>query len=188
MNNLQQLMRRIDAEAILPGDAHITDLRTDSREVRDGTLFLARVGAEVDGHQYLKAAVARGASAVLVTRPDAVPNDLGVPAYAVSTQDPTYGLLAADFFGHPTQQLRVYGVTGTNGKSSTAWMLDHLLRTLGRKPALISTLMYRVGASNRSEEHTSELQSRGHLVCRLLLEKKKTIKKYQQYYYTFQMI
>src|SRR5690625_3491721 len=145
MNNLQQLMRRIDAEAILPGDAHITDLRTDSREVRDGTLFLARVGAEVDGHQYLKAAVARGASAVLVTRPDAVPNDLGVPAYAVSTQDPTYGLLAADFFGHPTQQLRVYGVTGTNGKSSTAWMLDHLLRTLGRKPALISTLMYRVG-------------------------------------------
>lgn len=145
MKSLRTLMQQIEAQPILDGDAVIQDLRTDSREVKPGTLFLARVGAQADGHRYLKTAVERGAAAVLVTRPDTVPKDLGVPAYAVAAQDPTYGLLAAEFFDHPTHHLQVYGVTGTNGKSSTAWMLDHLLRSIGRKPALISTLMYKVG-------------------------------------------
>lgn len=144
MKNLRTLMQSIGAREILPGDATIKDLRSDSREVTPGCLFLARVGARSDGHAYLRAAKEKGAAAVLVTNEEAVPKDLGIPAYCVDAQDPTYGLLADAFFDHPTRALKVYGVTGTNGKTSTAWMLDHLLRACGRRTALISTLMYRV--------------------------------------------
>src|SRR5699024_12728312 len=86
---------------MLDGNAQIEDLHTDSRQVRKGSLFLARIGAAVDGHAYLRASVERGAAAVLVTRQDAVPHDLGVPAFCVDKQDPAYGLLAAEFFDHP---------------------------------------------------------------------------------------
>lgn len=155
MNDLRTLMQAIGARPILDGNAQIEDLHTDSRQVRKGSLFLARIGAAVDGHAYLRASVERGAAAVLVTRQDAVPHDLGVPAFCVDKQDPAYGLLAAEFFDHPTRALNVYGVTGTNGKSSTVWMIDHLLRSLARRPALISTLMYRVGDTTYPAPNTT---------------------------------
>lgn len=155
MNDLRTLMNTIGAHPILDGNAQIKDLHTDSRKVRQGSLFLARIGDAVDGHDYLRAAVEKGAAAVLVTRKDAVPEDLAVPAFCVEQQDPAFALLAAEFFDHPTRELHVYGVTGTNGKSSTVWMLDHLLRHIGRRPALISTLMYRAGGKTFPAPNTT---------------------------------
>lgn len=145
MKPLKQLMSAIGAAPLVSGNAEIHELTTDSRNAGPGTLFMARVGAAADGHDFIEQAVAGGASAILVTRPSAVPANITVPVFSVRSQDPTYGLLAAEFFEHPTRELNVYGITGTNGKSSTAWMLDHLLRALGQKVALISTLGYRVG-------------------------------------------
>lgn len=155
MKRLTQLMRAIDAEPVVSGDAEICALTTDSRKAGPGVLFLARVGAVADGHDYIDQALRAGASAVLVTRPERVSSNAGAPIYSVPLQDPTFGLLAAAFFDHPTRELAVYGITGTNGKSSTAWMLDHMLRALGQKVALISTLGYRVGKTTLPAPNTT---------------------------------
>lgn len=144
MKKLSSLMRSIDAIPLVEGDVFIEDITMDSRAVQPGTLFVARRGWYVDGHDYLEQAVANGASAVLVSRRDAVPSNAAVPIYFVADEDPALGLLAAEFFDHPTRALNVYGVTGTNGKTSTVWMLDHLLRSIGQQVAVLSTVAYRV--------------------------------------------
>lgn len=145
MRRLGRLMRAAGAGYLVDGNPWIKALAVDSREVRPGTLFIARQGWYVDGHDYIPQAVAQGAAAVLISRRIDAPKSLGVPVYIVDDEDPALGLLAADFYGDPTASLDVYAVTGTNGKTSTAWMLDHLLRTQGHKTALISTIAYRVG-------------------------------------------
>lgn len=145
MSRLRSWMERAGATVLVDGDAEVTALAIDSREVRPGTLFIARKGWYVDGHDYIPQALAQGAVALLVSRPIAEAASYGVPVFFVEHEDPALGLLAAEFYGHPTASLDVFGVTGTNGKTSTAWMLDHLLRAQGRKPALLSTIAYRVG-------------------------------------------
>lgn len=145
MKSLQSLMRAIDALPVVAGDAQIEALTLDSREAGPGTLFVARRGWYVDGHDYIGQAIANGAAAVLVSRREMADPNAGVPFYFVEDEDPALGLLAAEFYDHPTRELKVYGVTGTNGKTSTVWMLDHLLRALGQTVAVISTVAYRVG-------------------------------------------
>lgn len=146
MKTLLRLMQTIGATARVAGDAEISHIAIDSRDVVPGTLFVARKGWYADGHRYIPDAVKAGAVAILVSREDLAVEEWGVPVYFHPAEDPTLGLLASEFYDHPTRLLHVYGVTGTNGKTSTAWMLDHILRSLGAQTSVLSTIAYRIAS------------------------------------------
>ncbi len=140
--SLHSLMQGLPLEEVRPGDAQIADLATDSRLVGPGTLFMAREGWWVDSHDFLQDAIDAGAAALVVTRPDAVPEGCPVPVWRSYHEDRDLGLMADRFFGAPTEKLRVIGVTGTNGKTSVTWTVAHMLRELGERPALMGTVTY----------------------------------------------
>jgi UDP-N-acetylmuramoyl-L-alanyl-D-glutamate--2,6-diaminopimelate ligase len=113
----------------------------DSRSVTPGALFVALPGLHVDGHDYLADAAARGAAALVVERPVEAGSDLVVPAVVrVDNSRRALSALAAAFYDHPSQKLRVIGVTGTDGKSSTCAYIHQLLTGLGKKTGLLSTV------------------------------------------------
>jgi UDP-N-acetylmuramoyl-L-alanyl-D-glutamate--2,6-diaminopimelate ligase len=121
--------------------AAITDVTHDSRAAGPGVLFAARPGALADGHAFVPAAVAAGSPAVLVERE--LP-DLSVPQVVVPSVAEALGLAADVVHGHPTQALAVLGVTGTNGKTTTAYLLDAIWRATGRTTGLVGTVETRI--------------------------------------------
>ena len=135
----------------------------DSRTATPGSVFVALKGARTDGHDHVQDATQRGVSMVIVEQNIAVPNEIAVVQVPDSRQ--ALARLASTFHRHPAQSLKLIGITGTNGKTTTAYLIHALLTAAQLRPGLVGTV--------RSEEHTSELQSRTNLVCRLLLEKKK---------------
>ncbi len=119
----------------------VRDLAIDSRQVVPGSLFIAMPGATVDGRQYIADAVRRGAVAVLAEASGASPEMLSdAKVHAVADLRSRAGLIADRFFGKPSQQLKVIGVTGTNGKSSTCHFISQLLQLAGESCALMGTL------------------------------------------------
>ena len=137
------LIARVDG-ACLPalevrGDAtvEVSDVTIDSRAVRAGSLFCCVRGEHRDGHDYAADAVRRGATALLVDRVLDVPATAQV--VAADTRAAT-GHLAAAFNGHPSRELCVVGVTGTNGKTTTAHMLGAILARDGRRTTVLGTL------------------------------------------------
>jgi UDP-N-acetylmuramoyl-L-alanyl-D-glutamate--2,6-diaminopimelate ligase len=131
----------------------LVHLTTDSRDVVPGTLFVACRGERHDGHRYIDEAVARGATLVIHetgwswTAPD------GVEALPVPDPRGLATDLAAPFYDYPTRGVPVFGVTGTNGKSTTASLLERLLTLQGSQPASISTFGIRNGANLRQLEN-----------------------------------
>ncbi len=128
------------------GDPLITSISYDSRVVTDGSLFVAVTGFHVDGHDYLEDAIARGAAAVVVERPEAagaVPPD--VPLVVVPSARPALSSMAAVFYDHPSRDLFVIGVTGTDGKSSTVAFIEQILTSAGFRTGLISTVTVKTG-------------------------------------------
>jgi murE/murF fusion protein len=140
---LEQLLAGLPLQQLSPGNPEITNLQVDSRAVGPGSLFMAREGWFIDSHQYIAAAIAAGAAAIVVTRLDTVPEHPTVPFVLSSSEDRDLGLMADRFLGHPTRALKVFGVTGTNGKTSVTWLLAHMLRAIGHRPAIIGTVMHR---------------------------------------------
>jgi murE/murF fusion protein len=142
---LKALLDQIDELELACGRADGIDVSTvtfDSREVGAGALFVALEGARVDGHRYVDDAIDSGAAAVLVTR-DHLPIDAGCPVLSAENTRQTLGLVAKAFFGRPSDELCVVAVTGTNGKTTTAWMLDALFEAAGNASGLIGTIGYR---------------------------------------------
>src|SRR5436189_1493303 len=105
-----------------PADVEVTCLALDNRRVAPGTLFFCVPGFTSDGHDFAPDAVARGAAALVCERP----LGLDVPEVVVPDVRAAMAPLAAAFYGHPTRELRVVGVTGTNGKTTTAFLVRHL--------------------------------------------------------------
>ena len=136
------------------GDAGIRALTYDSRSAGPGSCFFAVAGTQCDGHDFIPAAVAQGAAAVVCAR---LPERLadGV-AYAV-VDDPAGALadMAAAFYGQPSRELKLVGVTGTNGKTTTATLLYDLVRALGHKAGLISTVVYKIDERTVEATHTT---------------------------------
>lgn len=135
-------------------DVDIASLTFDSREAAPGSLFFALPGTTADGHEYIASAVEKGASAVICERlPEALAGDV---AYVV-TQDAhsLMGLVASAFYGKPSAKLRLVGVTGTNGKTTTATLLFDMFRALGYKCGLISTVVYRIEDKSIESTHTT---------------------------------
>jgi UDP-N-acetylmuramoyl-L-alanyl-D-glutamate--2,6-diaminopimelate ligase len=123
----------------------VTDLAYDTRAVTPGTLFFCVPGSTVDGHDLAADAVAKGAVALVVERR----LDLPVPQLEVESVRAAMGPLAARFFGDPSEELEVVAVTGTNGKTTTAFLLRAILDAAGRRPALLTNIRRVVGGEER---------------------------------------
>jgi UDP-N-acetylmuramoyl-L-alanyl-D-glutamate--2,6-diaminopimelate ligase len=129
----------------------IASLAYDSRRVAEGALFFCVHGHESDGHDFAAAAVAGGAAALVVERP----LSLGVPELLVESSRAAMGPLAARFYGDPTSELRVVGVTGTNGKTTTAHLVRALLEASGRRCGLLGTVKSVVAGVERPAVRTT---------------------------------
>jgi UDP-N-acetylmuramoyl-L-alanyl-D-glutamate--2,6-diaminopimelate ligase len=129
----------------------VTDLAYDARRVTPGALFVCVPGLKADGHDFAPQAVANGAVALVVERE----LDLPVPQLVVEDAREAMALAADAFFDHPTRELEVAGVTGTNGKTTTAFLLFAILAAAGRRPGLLGTIENRVGGERRSAVRTT---------------------------------
>src|SRR5690242_9938312 len=140
----QSMMRLADLVAGLPGarvvgDASVVvgDLAYDSRKVEPGTLFFCVVGEKVDGHEFGPRAVEDGAAALVVEREL---TELAVPQVVVEDSRAAMAPLAARFWGDPTAELRMVGVTGTNGKTTTAFLVQEILKAAEFPCGLLGTV------------------------------------------------
>jgi len=125
-------------------DAEITGLAYDSRQVTPGTLFVALRGANSDGHDFIAQALNKGAAALMIHADRASWYGAhGLPLVIVPSARDVLPQLAATFYGRPSRRLDLIGVTGTNGKTTTTYMIESIFRTLGERTGLIGT----VGAS-----------------------------------------
>jgi UDP-N-acetylmuramoyl-L-alanyl-D-glutamate--2,6-diaminopimelate ligase len=132
-------------------DAEITSLAYDSGHVAPGTLFFCVRGQRADGHDFARDAVERGAVALVVERR----LDLPVPQVAVPDARAAMAPIAIRFWGDPTATLRVAGVTGTNGKTTTAFLIRHVLESQGIRTGLLGTVKSVVGGEQREVERTT---------------------------------
>jgi len=120
--------------------AHIEALAYDSRKVAPGTCFIALRGTRTDGHRFLSAAESAGAGMAVV---EEIPSDVSLPCIRVRDTLATMPLLAAEFFGHPDRDMTLAGFTGTNGKTSSTYLLEAIWTAAGIRSAVIGTIQYR---------------------------------------------
>jgi UDP-N-acetylmuramoyl-L-alanyl-D-glutamate--2,6-diaminopimelate ligase len=141
---LKELFATLQVEATL-GDMNrsIRGIAYDSRDVEPGSLFVAMDGVHTDGRRFIPDAVGRGAVAVMHARELADP-PAGATCIRVANPRTMLSPVAARFFGHPSRSIRVIGVTGTDGKSSTVWFITQLLGLLGKKVGFLSTVSFQV--------------------------------------------
>ncbi len=120
-------------------DRKVTSMAFDSRKVDDGCLFIAMGGLNVDGHDYIDAAIEKGAVAIIC---ETVPTNMAAETtyIQVNNSAAAMGIVAANFYDHPSKKLKLVGITGTNGKTTTATLLFQLFRQLGYKVGLLSTV------------------------------------------------
>jgi UDP-N-acetylmuramoyl-L-alanyl-D-glutamate--2,6-diaminopimelate ligase len=153
------LMWLLDGIAKIPGtEAHVSDLTLDSRQVRDGSLFFALPGLKDHGLKFAADAAARGASAVLwEPGADAAPPTLppGVFGAAIPNLKGLVGRIADRFFNWPSSQLRIAGITGTNGKTTCAYLLAQCLERLGLAAAYMGTIGWGRPAALAEPTHTT---------------------------------
>jgi len=131
--------------------AEIEDLAFDARQVRPGALFFCVPGQRADGHDFAPEAVAKGAVALVVERP----LDAPVPQIVVSDARRAMAVAADVFFGSPTRELVVAGVTGTSGKTTTAYLLHAILEAAGLRSALLGTVESRIGEQRLAAVRTT---------------------------------
>jgi len=132
------------------GEMEISSITCDSRRVGAGCLFVCIAGTAVDGHRFAPAACEAGAAAVVVQR------DLGLPRQLMTADSrAAWATICANWFGHPAQRLRMVGVTGTNGKTTTTMLIKSMLEQEGHKVGLIGTIRNMVGDRVLPAEHTT---------------------------------
>jgi UDP-N-acetylmuramoyl-L-alanyl-D-glutamate--2,6-diaminopimelate ligase len=135
-------------------DVGVTGVCFDSRKVQPGFLFVAVKGTQSDGHEFISRAVDLGASAIVCEKlPDTIYEKATYVTVKNSAQ--SLGIIAANFFGNPSQKLKLVGVTGTNGKTTVATLLYKLFGTLGHRCGLISTVEYRIIDQVLPSTHTT---------------------------------
>ena len=136
-------------------EIEISGLTYDSRTASEGSCFFAVSGTVVDGHNYIAKAVEGGATAVICERIPEEVAALDCTFVVVKDSNLAMGVIASNFYGNPSQELKVVGVTGTNGKTTIATLLYDLVQSMGYKAGLISTVVYKVGAKEIVSTHTT---------------------------------
>ena len=129
--------------------ATVQGIAYDSRTVKHGDVFVALKGRLADGTSFADQAIGRGALAVVSE--DAAPGDVRVPWVRVGDARLALGVLAAEFYGHPSGEMRVVGITGTNGKTTTAYLLASIFEAAGIRCGMLGTVAYRLGPGKANE-------------------------------------
>jgi UDP-N-acetylmuramoyl-L-alanyl-D-glutamate--2,6-diaminopimelate ligase len=152
MMDLERLAAAVGAvDVVGRAPVELSDLAYDARAVTPGAAFFCVRGAQADGHDFAADAVAAGAAALVVERT----LDIPVPQVVVGDTRIAMAPAADEFFGRPTETLEVAGVTGTNGKTTTAVLLFAILAAAGRRPGLVGTIEARVGGERRGVKRTT---------------------------------
>jgi UDP-N-acetylmuramoyl-L-alanyl-D-glutamate--2,6-diaminopimelate ligase len=150
--NVERLVAALEPVEVLGRrEVEVRDLAYDARAAGPGTVFFAVPGERADGHDFAAAAVERGAVALVVERR----LDLPVPQLVVRDSRAAMAPAAEAFFGEPTRELEVVGVTGTSGKTTTSFLLFAILAAAGRRPGLLGTVEARVGGERRGVVRTT---------------------------------
>src|SRR5688572_25455554 len=151
---LHSLLQQLDPKLSLTGipNPEIQGVREDSRNVRPGDLFVARVGTKTDGQEFVQDAILRGAAAV-VCRGKWVRGP--VPIIPVADPGSATSILANAFHGDPGRQVKVLGVTGTNGKTTTTYLIRHILGKVNRRCGMVGTVEIDDGRTRREAEMTT---------------------------------
>lgn len=151
---LSELLREVEVLRIVgPPDRDIREVHFDSRKIQSGDLFVAVPGTQADGHAFIPRVVEAGARVVVCER---LPEDLGEATYVVvRSASLALGHVANAYYGHPSRSLTLVGVTGTNGKTTTATLLYRLFQHLGHRTGLLSTIRNYAGDEVVPSTHTT---------------------------------
>jgi UDP-N-acetylmuramoyl-L-alanyl-D-glutamate--2,6-diaminopimelate ligase len=137
----------------------VQHLTADSRHVVPETLFVALRGVHADGHRFLEEALAKGATALVVEECSPALQQRAQQAGCTVVQVPNsrqvFALLASAYYGHPGRRLRLVGITGTNGKTTTSYIIESILQAAGKAVGVIGTINYRLGAQHLPASHTT---------------------------------
>ena len=151
---LRELLKKApDSEIHGESNVSIGSLTCDSRAVLPGALFFALRGAQADGHRYIKNAVAAGAVAVILEDTASAPT--GLPWVKVTDGRAAMGRISALFNGDPTASKPLVGITGTNGKTTTTYLIEAILAAAGQSAAVLGTISYRFGTTIIQASHTT---------------------------------
>lgn len=135
-------------------DAVVLSLCFDSREVEPGSAFVAVRGYQTDGHRFIHQAVKQGARAIIV---EEFPDDLSAEVTYIRVADTAYvlGVMASNYYGNPSQKLKLVGVTGTNGKTTVVTLLFNLFQKMGHRVGLLSTVRNQIDTKEVEATHTT---------------------------------
>ncbi len=136
-------------------DKDIKGINIDSRKIEQGHLFVAMKGTQTDGHKFIKKAIELGASAVLLEDMPAETAEKDITYIQVKSTEDAVGKVATTFYGDPSHQLKLVGVTGTNGKTTVATLLYNMFRKFGHKVGLLSTVCNYIDDKEVPASHTT---------------------------------
>ena len=154
---LSELIQAIEPlQVIGKTDVNVHAIQFDSRKVETGDLFVAQAGTAVDGHTFIPSCVEKGASVIVLDNSQYLADTKdGVTYVLVKNSEQALGLLAHQWHGRPSEKLTLVGVTGTNGKTTIATLLYEMVRAMGYKAGLISTVVYYVHGTAYPSTHTT---------------------------------
>ncbi len=153
---LDKIIEGIDIKSITGrADAEVTGVAYDSREVMPGYLFVAIRGEHVDGHDFIEDAAGRGAAAVVCEEEPGGFRTAAAPVVHVKDSRAALAAISNNLFGRPSASLNVIGVTGTNGKTTTTYLIKSILESWGRKVGLIGTIQCMIGDETYDARHTT---------------------------------
>ncbi len=155
MENLQNILYKVGLVAVHGSlDGQIDQVEFDSRAVKSNTVFVAVPGTKVDGHLFIDKAIDLGAVAIVC---EILPTELkeGITYVQVKNAHQALALLADNFYGNPSKELKLVGITGTNGKTTTTTLLHEIFTELGYKAGLLSTVVNKIGTTEVPATHTT---------------------------------
>ena len=169
MKQLNELLVNVRVLNNIEHNPEVTALEYDSRKVAPGHCFFAVVGTASDGHNYIHSAIEKGAVAIVCQR---LPESLseGVAYVVVEDTNTAMAAMAAAYYDNPSNELKLVGVTGTNGKTTTATLLYDMFMAMGYKCGLISTVVYRIAERRIDSTHTTPDSIRLNAMMREMVE------------------
>ncbi|MER3523351.1 MAG: UDP-N-acetylmuramoyl-L-alanyl-D-glutamate--2,6-diaminopimelate ligase [Ignavibacteria bacterium] len=156
---VSKIFHTVFGQMIVTHEVVVGAIQYDSRKVNRGDVFVAIKGLAADGHKYIGNAVARGAKVVVIEDDAAMPDSFfmhtGVVKVVVSDTRKALAMMAANYYDHPSRKLRLIGVTGTNGKTSTTYIVKAMLEANGEPAGLVGTIEYKLGNATLPASHTT---------------------------------
>lgn len=151
---INELLKNIECDIVNNNNIDIKHITFDSRNIEADTLFVAQVGVHVDGHNYIASAIEKGAVAVVCEQ---MPETIAPNVVYIKTADSNkaLGYIASNFYNNPSTKLKLIGITGTNGKTTTVTLLHQMFRQIGYHTGLISTIVNKIDEKEIPSTHTT---------------------------------